>query len=548
MKEKYDIQKLIQKNIEKSIEISSLKKELKEKEKIINRLTQMNSDKAKSIKRYEVAMTNDVYSCDNIQKIAVCAIAKMENHYIREWVEHYQSIGVDKIILYDNNDVYGEHFEEVIQDYIDNGFVIIEDVRGKTKYQRTAYNLCMQKYREQFNWIGYFDCDEFLMIEDNSDIHDVLSNQRYADFDSINIAWKNYTDNDLIRVENNDYSLIKRFTSFIFNDTQIKSFIRTTIPYEINDQHVGNVEIKCCNTIGEPSLKNKKSPHIKNSTWKVMCLNHYKTKTLEEYIKIRLRRGGVNDNLNRQTFDYFFQTNKRTPQKLNYIKQFITSDKQLLKRAKYIQFANKGKYLNIVKDCHNLPNGQKYIGDKNNSHHFTTKFHRMYVLPLLERMFNFGYTRDDFDIVENVVGEHDFSYLKPKQEIRYNVTCFTNGETKSNVSYDELMTTENKTPYHNLYVYSHKCSMIENLTTDSNRVLFISGDSQMIPSILPLSVYFKKIYYFDNRSGKYKLNGVECYNYDLTRTLSKYYLSNHITDVLVALFKDIERYTKINLK
>ena len=40
-------------------------------------------------------------------KTALCAIAKNENLYIREWVEHYKNIGVSKIFLYDNNDING---------------------------------------------------------------------------------------------------------------------------------------------------------------------------------------------------------------------------------------------------------------------------------------------------------------------------------------------------------------------------------------------------------------------------------------------------------
>ena len=32
-------------------------------------------------------------------KIAVVAIGKMENHYIREWVNHYYNLGFNKIFL-----------------------------------------------------------------------------------------------------------------------------------------------------------------------------------------------------------------------------------------------------------------------------------------------------------------------------------------------------------------------------------------------------------------------------------------------------------------
>ena len=41
-------------------------------------------------------------------KICVCTLAKNENRYIKEFVEHYKKYGVDKIYLYDNNDIDGE--------------------------------------------------------------------------------------------------------------------------------------------------------------------------------------------------------------------------------------------------------------------------------------------------------------------------------------------------------------------------------------------------------------------------------------------------------
>jgi len=60
-------------------------------------------------------------------KILLCCIGKMENNYIREFVEHHKSIGFDNIVLYDNNDIDGEHFEDVISDYINSGYVILKD-------------------------------------------------------------------------------------------------------------------------------------------------------------------------------------------------------------------------------------------------------------------------------------------------------------------------------------------------------------------------------------------------------------------------------------
>ena len=58
-------------------------------------------------------------------KVCVCTLGKNENKYIREFVQHYKAYGIDKIFLYDNNDIDGERFENVINEYQEKGFVDI---------------------------------------------------------------------------------------------------------------------------------------------------------------------------------------------------------------------------------------------------------------------------------------------------------------------------------------------------------------------------------------------------------------------------------------
>ena len=45
-------------------------------------------------------------------KVCVCCIGRRENRYINEFIEHYLTIGVDKIFIYDNNHGEEEHFED----------------------------------------------------------------------------------------------------------------------------------------------------------------------------------------------------------------------------------------------------------------------------------------------------------------------------------------------------------------------------------------------------------------------------------------------------
>ena len=56
-------------------------------------------------------------NADNI-KICLCTLGKLENRYAREFVEHYKRYGVDKIFIYDNNEIKGEKFDLVLADYI----------------------------------------------------------------------------------------------------------------------------------------------------------------------------------------------------------------------------------------------------------------------------------------------------------------------------------------------------------------------------------------------------------------------------------------------
>ena len=51
-------------------------------------------------------------------KIALCCIAKMENEYIRCFVDYYKELCFDKIFLYDNNDPDGERFDDVLGEHI----------------------------------------------------------------------------------------------------------------------------------------------------------------------------------------------------------------------------------------------------------------------------------------------------------------------------------------------------------------------------------------------------------------------------------------------
>ena len=86
-------------------------------------------------------------------KVCLCTIGKNENKYVLEFVQHYKKYGIDKIYLYDNNDNNGEKFDEVLKDYIKNGFVEIINFRGSVAVQLKEYQDCYKNNYKKYDWL-----------------------------------------------------------------------------------------------------------------------------------------------------------------------------------------------------------------------------------------------------------------------------------------------------------------------------------------------------------------------------------------------------------
>ena len=97
-------------------------------------------------------------------KVLLCTVGKEENKYIIEFINHYKKLKIDKIILYDNNDINGENFKDILSKEISNNFVKIINYRGFKLPQIKALVDCYNNYNNYYDWIAFYDIDEFLEI------------------------------------------------------------------------------------------------------------------------------------------------------------------------------------------------------------------------------------------------------------------------------------------------------------------------------------------------------------------------------------------------
>jgi hypothetical protein len=102
-------------------------------------------------------------------KVCLCIIGKNENLYVKEFVNHYQNLGYNHIFIYDNNDINGESFSDILREEISNGFISIIDYKGykgiQNSSQQEAYFDCYKRNKFHYDWLSFFDFDEFLELK-----------------------------------------------------------------------------------------------------------------------------------------------------------------------------------------------------------------------------------------------------------------------------------------------------------------------------------------------------------------------------------------------
>ena len=230
------------------------------------------------------------YSINRQKGICLCTICKNENLYIKEYIDYYRQIGFDKIIIFDNNDINGENFDKLLKGYILDHFVEIIDIRGLSSVQIGVYNYCYNKNKNKFDWIGFFDLDEYLYIKKHLNINNYLYQERFKKCQSILFNWHIYDDNNLVKYDNR--TLIERFKRVKYKVNKVKSIIRGNLNnLIISSVHILAININYfCNSRG-----NRVFPHsfltIKKISNDLSYIKHYYTKTAEEFC-IKINRGG----------------------------------------------------------------------------------------------------------------------------------------------------------------------------------------------------------------------------------------------------------------
>ena len=107
---------------------------------------------------------------------------KKENKYISEFIAHYKNYGVDKIYLYDNNEVNGERFEKTIDVHISQGLIEIINYRGKQSIIYKVMNDCYYENNNNYDWLIFYELDEFISLYNYTNINQLIKEIKFAQY------------------------------------------------------------------------------------------------------------------------------------------------------------------------------------------------------------------------------------------------------------------------------------------------------------------------------------------------------------------------------
>ena len=252
-------------------------------------------------------------------ELAIVAILKNEAPYVKEWIDYHLLAGVDHFYLYDNESE--DNLKKVLQSYIENGIVDYIPYPGKCALMAT-YNDAVKNYKFDCQYIAFIDGDEFIFPKNNKSIKEILYEFLENDEGNENIAglainWHLFASSGLEKADLTK-GVIERFV------------YRTPDNYEV-DKHLGNAHVKTINNPryvkcsinshfrlyfdGAFAINELKEPvysyFTESSNTNKIVINHYQTKSKEEYVE-KIRRGNADFLTTQYKMDSFYALDKES--------------------------------------------------------------------------------------------------------------------------------------------------------------------------------------------------------------------------------------------
>lgn len=227
-------------------------------------------------------------------KIALVCIAKNEDNYIAEWVEYHVKLGFENVFVYENNWRCKYEHPKLIKIPFDG-----------VSQQINAYNHWLTNKKNEYDWVAFFDVDEFLVLKKHKNVQDFVLD--YKGRNGIGVNWYMFGNNGHEKVDG-EFSQVRRFTK---RGEKMNHHVKTILNCSTNCRmsvHNPNGVV-----IVSPNGISFTGPFNKTPNDEIAQLNHYYCKTPEEFMK-KCDRGRADTAYHKNKFEVNY-----APENLNEV-------------------------------------------------------------------------------------------------------------------------------------------------------------------------------------------------------------------------------------
>ena len=259
--------------------------------------------------------------------LALCAIAKNETLFIREWIAYHYLIGFEKIIIYDNES--SPPVRELVGDFFDAGIVDTVFIAGQG-LQLTAYNHCLQTYGPFFTWMGFLDVDEFLTLKKERDVRALLAD--YEEYSGLALNMCSFgSAGHLGRPRG---LVMENYPERLNRELFVKSIVRPDkVKMAFSPHDFVYTEGCAVNTDFMPAV----GSYVPIAVDKAQ-VNHYSYRSQQDYEEKISRGDAIYVGLNPRNLDKFVAQTRRKPHRDTAIEAHIPLVKKMLEEGRFSQY------------------------------------------------------------------------------------------------------------------------------------------------------------------------------------------------------------------
>ena len=204
--------------------------------------------------------------------LGLCAIARNETPFLREWVAYHYRIGFEKIYIYDNESI--APVRDSVAEFYDLGVCDTYTIQGDGM-QNIAYNLCLRDHGHEFEWLAFFDLDEFLCLKYDTDARVLLRD--YEAYSGLILHWDIFSSSGHLSRPEGMVTL--NYTQSLGYYPISKCIVRPAkVAMTVTSHHFIFTEGFAVNTDNEPALSGYAPIAVDKA-----CLNHYQYRSQQDF-------------------------------------------------------------------------------------------------------------------------------------------------------------------------------------------------------------------------------------------------------------------------